>query len=498
MNTQVSLSQQLKTQAKLSPAQIQMIRLLEVPLVDLQTRINEELERNPLLEESDTPMDEKDTEASDEEVGTVEDDDDDYENPLQNDDFNYDDYVSDDETPDYKLVSHNTSSDDERHEIPLTTSMSLQEYLLSQIMLIELTPLQKRIVRFIIESIDDDGFLRRTMENIIDDLSFHENLTVSEQDVQEVLHKIQQLDPVGVGATTIQECMLLQLQHLPNNRIVTLACKIVRNYFSELAHKNITRLASRMNVDETEVYDAYDLIIHLTPKPGIAWSNGTGHEKNSDTIVPDFLVEEDNGQLHLSLNNGDIPYLAVNKDYEQMLNEMLSKQGKRSSQDRETLRFIKSNLFEAKNFIAALNQRNETLLKTMTAIMYFQKDFFEGGENMSIRPMVLQDIANITGLDISTISRVCNSKYVQTDFGIFPLKYFFSEGITAESGEEFSTRDLKQILIQIIADEDKQHPFNDDELMAQLKKKGFIVARRTIAKYRKLLNIPVANIRKKI
>lgn len=498
MNTRASLSQQLRLQAKLSPAQIQMIRLLEVPLVDLQERINEELERNPLLEETDTPTDDKEIDTSNDEVSDTAEEDDDYESTLQNDDFNDDDYASNDETPDYKLPTLSRSSNSEQHEIPLANSMSLREYLLSQVMLIGLTAQQEQIARFIIENIDDDGFLRRDVGNIADDLSFHEGISVSDEAVQVVLHQIQQLDPIGVGATTIQECMLLQLQHLPDNKIVTLARKIVQNYFSELSHKNIARLASRMNVDETEVYEAYDLIVNLTPKPGIAWSNGMGHERNSDTIVPDFIVEEDNGQLHLSLNNGDVPYLAVNKDYEQMLNEMLSKRGKRSTQDREALRFIKSNLFEAKNFIAALNQRNETLIKTMTAIMHFQKDFFEGGENMSIRPMVLQDIADITGLDISTISRVCNSKYVQTSFGIFPLKYFFSEGITTETGEEFSTRDLKQILIQIIADEDKQHPFNDDELMAQLKEKGFVVARRTIAKYRKLLNIPVANIRKKI
>ncbi len=491
----LSLTQQQKLQVKLSPAQIQMIRLLEIPVAELQERIDEELQKNPMLEEAAET--ENDENLNEEEIYANEIEKEEYENPLQNEDFNYEDYVQDDEIPDYKTTINNASADDERREVPLVESVSLSEYLESQIYLTSMDERECHIAKFIVGNIDDDGYLRRSVENLIDDLAFRESLVVSEEEMHKIIRQIQQFDPPGVGATTLQECLLIQLQQMPQTPMIVLSKKIIANYFNDFSHKNIAHLVTKLNVTEEKIREACEIIFRLTPKPGYAWT-GMAYERHQNIIIPDFVVENREGRLYLSLNNGDLPQLCVNKEYEDMLREMLANEQKKNEQEKEAIRFVRNNIDSARNFIEAIKQRNDTLLKTMTAIMHFQENFFLGGDDRFIKPMILQDIADLTGFDVSTISRVSNSKYVQTDFGIFPLKYFFSEGMTNKHGDEVSTREIKQTLKKIIANEDKKRPLNDDALVEIMKSKGYLIARRTIAKYRKLLDIPIASVRKRM
>lgn len=488
----LSLTQQQKLQTKLSPAQIQVIRMLELPSVELQQRVNEELQENPALEEGRDPdeiiNDRMDDDGYDDEP---------YENPLQNDDFNYDDYINDDETPDYMLRANNYSPDDEREDIPFAGGTSLMEYLKSQVYLTKMTKPQRHIAKWVLGNIDDDGYLRRTIEQLVDDLSFQEGLTISDDEMADIVQQIKQFDPPGVAAADLRECLVNQLRQKPQTPEVLNAIRIMDTCFENFTKRHFDKITQRMGISEDDLKDAIEVIRHLNQKPANAFT-GNAVETHKTSIIPDFYVENRDGELILTLNTGDIPELHVSKEYSIMLEEYSRNRQNQTNDARETVRFIKQKIDSANWFIDAIKQRNETLSRTMSAILSQQKEFFYGGDEAFLKPMILQDIADMTGYDVSTISRVSNSKYVQTEFGIYPLKHFFSEAMTNEQGEEISTREIKKILREIVSNEDKQNPYNDDRLVEVLHAHGYRVARRTIAKYREQLDIPVARLRKQI
>lgn len=489
MATSFSLQQQQKLQAKLSPAQIQVMRLLELPSCELQARINEELQDNPALEEGrDENADEyQDTEPQDEE----------YENPLKNDDFDYDDYVQDDDYADSMPASQGRAESTPQEDIPFSVGTSFSEYLKSQIYLTKMDKPDRHVAKFVVGNIDDDGYLRRTPEELVDDLTFREGLTVSDDKMREIVAQIKQFDPPGVGAYDLQECLLIQLRQKEQTPAVVLAEKILQQYFDEFSRHHYSKVVQRAGITEDELKTAINEIVHLNPRPGSAWL-GTVYDRNQTVVIPDFIVEQEDGELIVSLNQGDLPELHVSAEYNEML-DTYTKQPKRSTpQTREAVRFVKGKIDAANWFIDALRQRNETLIHTMGAIVSYQREFFLQGDNVYLRPMVLKDIADRTGYDVSTISRVCSNKYVQTEYGVFPLKFFFSEAMTNSEGEEISTREVKQKLREIVDAEDKSNPITDDELVDTLRKSGYSIARRTVAKYREQLGIPVARLRKQI
>ncbi len=483
MATSLTLTQQQKLQAKLSPSQIQVMRMLELPACELQARINEELQENPALEEGHDLQNEveQDTNTYEEE----------YQNPLQNDDFNYDDYVQDDD-----IVERNTSgsrtAETAREDIPFSVGISFGEYLKDQIYLTKMDKADRHIAKFVVGNIDNDGYLRRTTEELVDDLSFREGIVVSDEKMYAIIQQIQQFDPPGVGAYDLQECLLLQLQQKETTPDIALATTIITRMFDAFSRKQYNKIIQRLDITEAQLKSAIAEIMHLNPRPGNSWA-GTVYDRNQTIVIPDFIVEEVDDELIISLNQGDIPPLHVSAEYSQML-DTYSKANK-SASNKEAMRFVKTKIDDAKWFIDAIRQRNETLMQTMRAIVFSQRDFFLNGDGTYLKPMVLKDIAHITGHDVSTISRVCSNKYVQTQFGIYPLKYFFSESITKKDGEEISTREIKQVLQGLIANEDKTRPITDDELVDILQQKGYKIARRTVAKYRDQLGIPVARLR---
>lgn len=490
-----SLTQQQKLQTKLSPTQIQVIRMLELPSVELPQRINEELQENPALEEGSEQMsqaDEYNEQDADYQLGN---DTEEGGDPLQNEDFNYDQYVNDDETPEYMLHANNGVTEQETRDIPFSGGASFTDELKSQIYLTKMTKPQRHIAKWVLGNIDDDGYLRRTVEQLVDDLSFQENLTVSDEEMADIVNQIKQFDPPGVASANLQECLLTQLRRKASTPSIELAIRILEEQFDAFSKHHFDKVIQRLGVDETQFKAAVDEILHLNQKPANAFS-GTAYDAQRTTIIPDFYVENRDGELILTLNTGDIPELRVSREYSEML-EVYSK-GKQTAQSKETMRFIRNKIDSARWFIDAIRQRNETLTRTMTAIMYFQHDFFLEGDETCLRPMILQDIADKTGYDVSTISRVSNSKYVQTQFGIYPLKYFFSESMTNVNGEEVSTREIKHILQEIIDNEDKREPLNDDSIVEMLSGHGYKIARRTIAKYREQLGIPVARLRRSV
>lgn len=473
----------LKQKTTLTPLQIQEIRILEYPTVELEQRIEKELEENPGLEVGSDEHEENNNE-------------DDYEdavNPLENDEFDLNEYISDDDTPDYKLHINNHSSDDKQEEIPFAVGQSFQEILKEQLGLLKLTDEKQLAAQYVIGNIDDNGYLSRAPESLVDDLIFHANLSITDDDIKEIIHLIQTtFEPAGVGAKDLQECLLLQLQRKPQTPAIELAIRILTKRYKEFTAHHYQKIMERLSITEEQLREAIAEITRLNPKPGNACSTD-GYATTS--IIPDFFVTNDNGKLSISLNNGNIPELRVNKEFNEIL-QTYQNQQEHSKQDKNTISFIKDRIDSAKWFIDAIQQRNDTLMRTMRAIVSLQHDFFIEGDEALLKPMILKDIANITGHDISTISRVSNSKYVQTEFGIYPLKFFFSESMTNDDGEEVATRAIKNQLSEIVANEDKQAPLNDDELVAALKEKGFAIARRTVAKYRQQLNIPVARMRK--
>lgn len=498
----VGLQQSLTQTTKLTPTQIQVIRMIELPSIELCQRINEELQENPALEEG---RDEEYTAQSE----TLDEFDDNYmpddgfddgrqRDPLQNDEFNYEQYVSDDETPSYTLPPQYSGADEDRREVPIIGGSSLIEDLKSQIYLTKMTKPQRHVAKWVLGNIDDDGYLRRTIEQLVDDLMFQEQIQVTDEEMKEIVDQIKKFDPPGIASANLQECLLRQLEIKIEEEPTEsreLAYKILSDFFDAFSKHHFDRIIQRLELDEKDFQAAVQEILKLNQKPANAFT-GNVYETQRETIIPDFTIEERDEELYVVLNTGDIPELHVSRDYSTMLEEY-SKIPK-TKESREATAFIKQRLSSAQSFIDAIKQRNETLMKTMTAILREQYDFFLDGEESSLKPMVLQDIADKTGYDVSTISRVSNSKYVQTRFGIYPLKYFFSEAMMNSEGDEISTREIKKMLKELIDNEDTQNPLTDEQLVAAMESHGYPIARRTIAKYRDQLGIPVARLRRTI
>jgi RNA polymerase sigma-54 factor len=483
MATSLSLTQTQKQMLKLSPAQIQVMRMLELPTCELLTHINEELQTNPALEEGV----DKNAEMEDNEFA-----DDEYDNPLKNEDFDYDDYTQDDDISERASLSNGNNSRP-HEEIPFSMGISFAEYLKSQIYLTKMDKPDRHIAKFVVGNIDEDGYLRRTVEELVDDLSFRENIIVSDSKMQEIIDQIKLFDPVGVGAKNLQECLLIQIKTKEVTPSIKIAQNILLNHYDAFTKANFNKIKQRLNIDDIQLQEAIDEIRHLNPKPGSAW-RGTLNDINREIVIPDFIVETHDDKLVVSLNNSDIPPLHISIDYTDMLDRYSHKENKKSEETKEIKKYIDS----ARNFIDAIHQRNETMMKSMQALVQLQREFFLQGDSMYLKPMVLKDIADRTNYDVSTISRTFSNKYVQTEFGIFPLKFFFSEAMTNDSGETISTREIKQRLQEIIEQEDKTNPLTDDELEQAMHQAGYPIARRTVAKYRDQLNIPVARYRKKL
>ena len=471
-----------KLEQRLSPQQIQLMKLLQVPTMELDQRIKQEIEENPALEEgSDELEDEFDNQDDTEENDT-------------DDEFDLSDYI-DDDIADYKTHANNQSKDDEERVIPLSGEQSFQEKLSEQLHLLDLNETEFIIADILIGNLDESGYLNRDLEALVDDLAFSMNVITSEQEVKSILGLIQTFDPAGVGARSLQECLLLQINRKQDGDISRFtAKKILEDFFEEFTKKHYDKIALKLEIEDKDLKDAIDEILRLNPKPGGSLRESA---KNQLQITPDFVINETDGSLELSLNSRNAPSLKVSREYESMLRSY-SEGAKTTKSDKEAVSFVRQKLDGAKWFIDAIKQRQQTLLLTMNAIMNYQFAYFLSGDEAKLRPMILKDIADIVNLDISTISRVSNSKYVQTNFGIYPLKYFFSESLSTDSGEEVSTREVKKILSEAINFESKKIPLTDEKLMDLLNEKGYNIARRTVAKYREQLNFPVARMRKEM
>ena len=483
---------QQKLLQKLSPQQIQLIKLLEVPTMQLEQRIKKEMEENPALEEG------ANIEDSEQQLDEINSD----EGNENNDEFTIEDYIDTSELPDYKLNSNNYSKDDKMVDIPFSESASFHEFLTSQLGLRILDEQELLIAAYIIGNIDQSGYLRRDIESIVDDLAFLQNVTTNSDEVRRLLKIIQDFDPAGVAARDLQECLLIQLKRKieanDKNENLIIAKKIIQSFFNEFTKKHYTKITTRLNISDEILKDVINEIIKLNPKPGSSF--GESQTKSFEQIIPDFILYLDEGEIQLSLNSKNAPELRVNRTYADMLDTFSKnkKKGKNTRKDKDAVSFVKQKLDSAKWFIDAIKQRQNTLMHTMNAIVQYQSKYFIDGDETKLRPMILKDIAEKTGLDISTISRVANSKYVQTHFGIYALKYFFSEGMQTQSGEEVSTREIKKILQECISIESKRKPLTDEKLSKILAEKGYKIARRTVAKYREQLDIPVARLRKEL
>ncbi len=474
---------------RLSPQQIQLIKLLELPALQLEQRIKKEIEENPVLEEGDQ-QDEYSKEE--EENNDSEDTKDEYD-----DEFSVDDYLNDDDIPDYKLSINNYSKDDKVVDIPYSEGFSLQEHLLEQLRLKKLSVNEDMLAQYLIGSLDDAGYLRRELESIVDDLAFSQNLTTSVDELENALGIVQDLDPVGVGARDLQECLLLQIENKENTSdVIENTKKILENYFGEFSKKHYSKIIKGLDISNEDMKEAITSIVKLNPKPGGNFSSSLN--KTAQQITPDFILKIIDGEPMISLNAKNIPLLRVSKTYEDMLRGMKDRKEKPTKTEKQAVGFVKQKLDSAKWFIEAIRQRQNTLLSTINAIVGFQKDYFIVGDETKLRPMILKDIAELTNLDISTISRVANSKYIQTHFGILALKFFFSEGMETADGETVSTREIKRILQECIDGENKKKPLTDEKLAKILQEKGYRIARRTVAKYREQLDILVARLRKEL
>ncbi len=466
--------QVMSLQQKLSPQQIQMIKLLELPTMQLEQRIKQEVEENVVLEEQ----------------------------PLQNEDdepqqLSMEEYLKEDDTPSYKSRVNNFSKDDKERPLFLSGGKSLQEYLAEQLCYHNLTEREMVLAEFLIGCIDEDGYLRRDLISISNDMAFVANIETSEEELESVLHIIQQLEPAGIGARDLRESLLIQISQTPHpSRSQRLAQRILTNYFDEFAKRHYERLITRLQVDEDLFRSAIIEIRRLSPKPSNLYVEG-----GTDTtpyITPDFILTYFEDRFDLSLNSNSLPEVKISNRYKDMMRSMVDAKGNVKEQDRDAMQFVKSKIDSAKWFISAIKQRQDTLMRTMEEILDFQREYFKDGDQSRLRPMILKDIAERTHLDVSTISRVVNSKYVQTHFGIILLKSLFSEAMQTDSGEEVSSHEIKTILQQCIDGEDKRHPLTDETLMDILNSKGYRIARRTVAKYREILNIPVARLRKQL
>jgi RNA polymerase sigma-54 factor len=478
---------QQKLLQKLSPQQIQMIKLLEVPTLQIEERIKKELEDNPALEE-----------GQEEDEIPAETEDDQYdEQDKDQEEFTLDDYIEEDDIPEYRLQTNNYSKDEERRsEIPFSVGSSFQEHLESQLALRSLNEKQKVLGEYILGNIDEDGYLRRELVNIVDDLAFLQNIETNESELEEVLNIIQDLEPAGVGARTLRECLLLQIEKRDTSQAsMTLAHTILDNYFEEFTKRHYDKIIARLSVSEQELKAAIEEILKLNPKPGGVFSDP--FNKTSQPIIPDFILELSEDGFDLHLNSRNLPELRLSSAYSEML-QSYSRDKTQKKEMKDAVMFVKQKIDSARWFIDAIKQRQNTLLLTMNAILEYQQEYFIDGDETKLKPMILKDVAEMTGLDISTVSRVANSKFIQTHFGIFPLKFFFSEGLQTDSGEEVSTREIKRILQDCIENEHKRRPLTDERLTEILQEKGYQIARRTVAKYREQLNIPVARLRREI
>lgn len=480
----MALKQQLahKLEQRLSPQQIQLMKLLQVPTMELDQRIKQEIEENPALEEG-SDREEEDFDSNENDEHEI----------REDEDFDIGDYLSDD--ADYKTRVSNKGKDEEEKVIPLSGDQTFQERMTEQLHLLDLNETEFVIAVTIIGNLDESGYLNREIEAIVDDLAFSSNVSTTEEEVEGVLKVIQDLDPAGVGARDLQECLLLQIQRKQNGDITKFtALKILEDHFEEFTKKHYSKILKKLEINDEDLKEAIDEIVKLNPKPGGSMKEAS---RSFQQIIPDFIITENEGRLNLTLNGRNAPELRVSGDYKNMLKKYA--EGAVSSKaDKEALTFVKQKLDGAKWFIDAIKQRQNTLLLTMDAIMNYQKSFFLTGDETNMKPMILKDIAEKVNLDISTISRVANSKYVQTDHGIFSLKFFFSESLSTDSGEEVSTREVKKILSEAVEGENKRKPLTDEKLANLLKEKGYNIARRTVAKYREQLNIPVARLRKEL
>ncbi len=486
------LKQQLnfKLSQKLSPQQIQLMKLIQLPTQAFEQRIKQELEENPALEDGKEDYDaDFDEEFSNDEYA-----DDDYDNDTIETDINVDDYLSDDEIPNYRLQANNYSSDDEDKDVPFASGTSFAQYLKSQLSTFRLSDLEKEIAEFLVGSVDESGYIRRSIQDIVDDLAFTQNVYTDEATVEKVLKHVQDLDPAGVGARSLQECLLIQLNRKEPSKNVSLAIDLLDKSFDHFSKKHYSKLLSKHDISEDELRDAIDVIEHLNPKPGGTFS---GNTRMVEHVIPDFTIKIVDGELELSLNGRNAPEMHISNDYNNMLRGYKESKEKTKAQ-KDAVMFIKQKLDSAKWFIEAIKQRQQTLMVTMSAIMHYQQEYFLSGDERNLRPMILKDIADEIGMDVSTVSRVANSKYVDTPYGTKLIKEFFSESMKNDQGEDVSTREIKKILEMSIEEENKRKPLTDEKLAKLLKEKGYPIARRTVAKYREQLDIPVARMRKEI
>jgi RNA polymerase sigma-54 factor len=484
---------QQKLLQKLSPQQILLMKLLQIPTVGLEQRIKQEIEDNPALEVDSNEQEDNDQDIEvKDDVGDTELDD----FKSTDDEFDFNDYINEDDVPSYKLKTNNYSSDDERREIPFVSGTSFHENLQQQLTLRQLSEVENQIGTYIIGNIDDSGYLHRSIDAIVDDLAFAQNIDASKLNIEKVLTIIQELDPAGVGAKDLKDCLLIQLNRIlaesPSEKI-ELAIKIITRYFNDFSKKHYQKIMKRAEISDEQLKEAMDEILKLNPKPGNSLSETT---KENHYVIPDFTIVNNGDKLELSLNSWNSQDLRVSSSFSSIM-DAVGKQ-KRSKKQREAASFIKQKVDSARWFIDAIQQRQNTLYATMNAIMEYQYDYLLTGDDTNLKPMILKDIAEKVNLDISTISRVANSKYVQTPFGTLLIKSFFSESMQKEDGETVSTREIKTILKEIISEENKEKPYTDEYLTSKLKEKGYPIARRTVAKYREQLKIPVARLRKEL
>ena len=483
-------SLQFKLSQKLSPQQIQLMKLIQLPTQAFEQRLEEELVENPALENGKEEAENYEDDYTDSNA----DDYDDYDNERIETEINIDEYLSNDETPDYKYQANNYSDDDEDKSTPIAAGVSFHQDLINQLNTFILNDDERSIAEFLVGSIDDMGYIRRSIQDMVDDMAFTQGIYTDEKTVERILHVVQELEPSGVGARDLQECLLLQLKHKTPNESIDLATQIIEDQFDAFSKKHYDKLLQKFDVSKDQLRKAIDEIEKLNPKPGGSYD---GNQKMVEHVVPDFTIKIIDGELDLTLNGRNAPELHVSKDYQDMLKTYKDTSDKSNAQ-KDAVQFIKQKLDSAKWFIDAIKQRSETLYVTMNAIMHYQQEYFLDGDETKLRPMILKDIADMVGLDISTVSRVANSKYVETPYGTRLIKDYFSESMTNDQGEEVSTIEIKNILQQVIENEDKKKPYPDDKLAEILLEKGYPIARRTIAKYRELLDIPVARLRKKI
>lgn len=488
-------SRQVQTQAQqqvqtLSPQQILVVKLLELPTLELEERIHSELLDNPALEEGKEPS--EDHEDHEDNFATDEDGE---PNSDYGEDLSLGDYRTEDDIPDYKLQENNRSKGETPEEIPFSDNVSFYETLKEQLDMQNLTPKEKQLGEYLIGSLDDDGLLRKSTESLMDELAIYQGIYTSPEQLEHVLSIIQDFDPAGIGARSLQECLLLQIQRKENSPLKQIELDIIGKCCDEFTRKNKDKIIQKLGITEEQYNAATAELTKLNPRPGSSLGETIG--KNLQQIIPDFIVDtEDDGTVTLTLNNRNVPELRLSREFTEMLDEHTRNKANQSKESKDALMFLKQKVDAAQGFINAVKQRQQTLLSTMQAIIDLQLPFFQDGDESRLRPMILKDVAERAKLDISTVSRVSNSKYVQTNFGIYPLKFFFSDGYTTESGEELSVREIKRILKECVDNENKEKPYTDDELADMLKAKGYPIARRTVAKYRQQLNIPVARLRR--